>query len=166
MSTVGALVFRNTEQTVVEQLRQGEVLRMNRNHLLTRNSFTGSTGLTGNSGGPAGPRRRPRTTLRRRCRIWTPPGFRSAVRRKDGRCLSEGPPCSPTSATPVAPPGSCPSPCRSVYGTQLPASTPRLGRGPTLATACVRRNSRNRSRCEARTREDDRTHQRRGRRGP
>ena len=41
--TVGTLVFRNAEQTAVEQLRQGEVLRMNRKHLLTRNSFMTSS---------------------------------------------------------------------------------------------------------------------------
>ena len=41
--TVGALVFRNAEQTAIEQLRQGEVLRMNRNHLLTRNTFMTSS---------------------------------------------------------------------------------------------------------------------------
>ena len=33
--TVGALVFRYVEQPAVKQFRQGEVLRMNRNHLLT-----------------------------------------------------------------------------------------------------------------------------------
>lgn len=33
-----ALVFRNAEQPAVKQLRQGKVLRMNRNHLLTHHS--------------------------------------------------------------------------------------------------------------------------------
>ena len=71
-----------------------------------------------NSAVPAGPRRRPRTTPRRTHRIRNPPGPGSAARSKDAHRSSEGPPCPPTSATPGAPPVSCPSPCRSVYETR------------------------------------------------
>ena len=162
--TVRALVFRNTEQTAVEQLRQGEVLRLNRNHLLTRNSFTGSTGLAGNSGGPAGPRR----TLRRKRRFWTPPGLRPAVRRlgmaatcrkvlhvhAHRRRLS-----APPRFLPRAMPFSVPNSTAGVDSEARPR--------PILATGWVCRNSPNRSRYRsANARRRSNTHQRRCRGGP
>ena len=68
--------------------------------------------------------RTPRTTPPQRHRTRPPPGPGSAVRKRDVPRSSEGPLWSPTSATAVAPPASCPLPCRQVYAT--PSTSGRL----------------------------------------
>ena len=85
------------------------------------------------SGGPSAQRRTPRTIPRRRRQSLPPPGPGSDARRKDARHSSEGPPCPPTSATPVAPPVFCPSPWLSSVRNSTDLVEPE---SPTFATGC------------------------------
>ena len=82
---------------------------------------------------PAATRRTPRTTPPQRHRIRPPPEPGSAVRKRDVPRSSEGPLWSPTSVTAVAPPASCPLPCRQVYATPSTQVDSDLS---TFATGC------------------------------
>ena len=73
-----------------------------------------------------------------------PPGPGSLARRKDVRHSSEGPPCPPTSATPVAPPVSCPSPWLSSVRNSIELVEPE---SPTFATGCYGTVLTNNGRC-------------------
>ena len=76
----------------------------------SRGTTDGNTVPAVDSGGPSAPRRTPRTIPPRRRRSLPPPGPGSDARRTDAPRSSEGLPSSPTSATAVEPPVSCPSP--------------------------------------------------------
>ena len=69
----------------------------------------------------------------RPARTKTHPQILLTRRRKDARHSSEGPPCPPTSATPVAPPVSCPSPWLSSVRNSIDLVEPE---SPTFATGC------------------------------
>ena len=103
----------------------------------SRSTASGNTAQDADSAGPSAPRRRPSTTLPRTRRTRSPPGPDSGARRRDDRRSSEGPPFPPTAATLGAPPVSCPSPCRAVYGVR-----PRRGQAEsaTFATGCYDRS--------------------------